>query len=84
MKPGEVKVDKSTGMVTRQRGVSLNTDAGKMSKYGGAYQIDSLPDGLQVKQVGSDPGHYEIVPEYPMSQADFQSKLNQIKTSPVK
>ena len=55
-----------------------------MSKFGGAYQIDSLPDGLQIKQVGSDLGHYEIVPEYPMSQADFQAKLSQIKTSPVK
>ncbi|ATW25301.1 hypothetical protein DCMF_11450 [Candidatus Formimonas warabiya] len=84
IKPGEVKIDKSTGLVTPQRGVSLNTDAGKMSKFGGAYKIDSMPEGLQIKQVGSDPGHFEIVPKYPMTQAEFQGKLNQIQTSPVK
>lgn len=89
IKPGEVKIDKATGNVKTNRGVSINVDSAKMQKLanmkglGNAYRIDSLPEGLKIIQQGNDPGHFEIVPEYPMPLEAFQSLLNQISTSEV-
>lgn len=89
IKPREVKIDKATGNVKTNRGVSINVDSAKMQKLanmkglGNAYRIDSLPEGLKIIQQGNDPGHFEIVPEYPMPLEAFQSLLNQISTSEV-
>lgn len=54
-----------------------------MKGLGEACRIDSLPEGLKIIQQGGDPGHFEIVPEYPMPLETFQSQLNQIGTSEV-
>jgi RHS repeat-associated protein len=78
---GEVKFDKQTGMVLPQRGVSTNTDPAKVVKYGGAYRIQSLPKGLQFRQVGSDPGHYEIIPSEAMPWERYDELLDQIATA---
>ncbi|MGE5329543.1 MAG: fibronectin type III domain-containing protein [Deltaproteobacteria bacterium] len=84
LKPGEIKIDKATGMVKDTHGVSLDVNPDTVSKFGGAYKIDSLPDGLKIIQRGSRAEHFEIVPTKPMTVDEFQGLLNQIKTSPVK
>ena len=84
IKAGEIKIDKATGMVTSTHGVSLDVNPNTVSKFGGAYKIDSLPDGLQIIQRGSRAEHFEIVPTKPMTVDEFQGLLNQITTSPVK
>jgi hypothetical protein len=71
-------------MVTGTHGVSLDVNPNTVSKFGGAYEIDSLPDGLKIIQRGSRAEHFEIVPTKPMTVDEFQGLLNQIKTSPVK
>jgi hypothetical protein len=84
IKPGEFKIDKETGLVTSEKGVSVNVDPNAIpTKHGDPNLVESLPDGLKIIARGK-PVHNEIVPEYPMMQTEFQSKLNQIKTSPVK
>jgi RHS repeat-associated protein len=83
LKEGEVRIDQGTGLVKTTRGISLNTDADKVSKYGGAYQITYLPDELKITQVGQDAGHYEIVPTVEMTKEKFQDLLNKIETKPV-
>ncbi|MGN6711392.1 cellulose binding domain-containing protein [Anaerocolumna jejuensis] len=84
IKPGEIKVDKVTGIVKDTHGVSLNVNPSAVSKYGGAYKIDSLPDGLKIIQQGKNVEHYVIVPSRSMGVDEFQGLLNQIKTSPIK
>ena len=83
LKPGEIKIDKATGMVKDTHGVSLDINPDTVSKFGGAYKIDSLPDGLKIIQRGSRAEHFEIVPTKPMTVDEFQGLLNKIKTSPV-
>ena len=83
MKPGEVKFDKETGLVTSEKGVSVNVNPNDLPiKYDKPKIVKYLPDGLKIIPRGK-PGHYEIVPEYHMALAEFQLKLNQIITSPI-
>jgi RHS repeat-associated protein len=77
-KAGEFKVD-ANGNVTSARGVSVNADPTKVGRFGGAYEIQSLPPELMVKQVGLDPGHFEIVPREPMTIERFFELLGKIE-----
>ncbi|WP_437920660.1 hypothetical protein [Sphingobacterium sp. LRF_L2] len=73
------------GYVENKRGISLNTDASSLSKFGGAYRIESLPEGLKIIQRGNDAGHFEIVPvNRNLTVPQFQNLLDQVKVSPVK
>lgn len=84
IKPGEVKIDSKTGLVKTTHGVSLDVNPDTVSKFGGAYRIESLPEGLRIIQRGSRAEHFEIVPAYEMPLEQFQKLLNQITVSRVK
>ncbi|MDQ3111509.1 MAG: T9SS type A sorting domain-containing protein, partial [Bacteroidota bacterium] len=60
----DYRLDKETGFVETTHGLSVNVNptSESMTKFGGAYKIESLPDGLKIIQRGEKPGHYEIVP----------------------
>ena len=62
-------------------GVSINVDPNNDSKFGGAYKIESIPEGLKIVQRGTKLEHFEIVPEYEMPLEEFQNLLNQIEIS---
>ncbi len=81
IKPNEVKVD-ADGFVVNTRGVSVNTDASSLNRFGGANQIEYLPDTLKINQIGNA-NHYEIVPNGNLTPKQFQSELNKIKTTKV-
>jgi len=72
-----------TGKGGKPQGISLNSDPNNLfiQKYGGAYKVESVPEGLQIVQSGN-PGHYVAAPKAPMTfeEIDFLSKL--IKTIP--
>jgi hypothetical protein len=76
-KPHEIRLD-ANGMVTPTHGVSVNTSPAGLERFGGARQIKSVPEGLQIIQRGSSPTHYEIVPRAPMPPTQFQHLLNQV------
>ncbi len=83
VRPGEVRIDKATGLVRTDRGVSLNINPAEVEKFGGAYPVESIPDGLKIIQQGTrDPGHYEIVAAYPMTLEHYQELLSQVKLAP--
>ncbi|OPX41848.1 hypothetical protein CLHUN_42800 [Ruminiclostridium hungatei] len=84
IKPKEIKIDNATGLVKDTHGISLDVNPNAVSKFGGAYKIDSLPEGLKIIQRGTRTEHFEIVPTKPMTVDRFQELLNKIKTSPVK
>jgi hypothetical protein len=82
-KPYDVRIDKQTGMMRPGYGVSLNTDPLKMEQqFGSAYQVGSIPDGLEIIQRANDLTHYEIVPVYPMTFEQYANLLKQVVLVP--
>ena len=81
VKSNEVKLNPKTGNVKTTHGVSLDVNPGTVSKFGGAYKIESLPEDLQIIQRGVRPEHFEIVPKYEMPLEIFQGLLNQVVVS---
>lgn len=83
VKPNEVKVGGKTGLLKDTHGVSVDVNPDTVSKFGGAYKIDSLPDGLKIIQRGLRSEHFEIVPSTPMTLEEFQQLLSLIEISPI-
>jgi hypothetical protein len=77
-KPGEVRVDPATGLLRTTHGISVFDRPDNLERFGGAYQVLSIPDTLRIIQRGRDPHHFEIVPVVPMSQAEYEDALKQI------
>ncbi|HEX9990210.1 MAG TPA: hypothetical protein VGE45_17260 [Chloroflexia bacterium] len=74
----DVDIDSRTGLLKPTRGVSVHMDPKSLEKFGGAYRIKSLPEGLQLKQRGKDLNHYEIVPAEPMSFEQYAELLKRV------
>jgi outer membrane biosynthesis protein TonB len=67
------------GSLKTTHGISLDTDAAAMGKFGGATKINTIPPELKIIQRGGKLGHFEIVPREPgMSPSRYQELLNQI------
>ncbi len=76
-KPNEVKI--RDGMVQSSHGLSINRNASKVEKFGGAYAVMSIPETLKIIQRGTrDPEHFEIVPAEPMSLEDYTNELRRV------
>ena len=82
-KLGEVKIDKATGMVLPQRGLSVFDRPDNLDRFGGANEVTNLPEGLRIIQRGKDPHHYEIIPATPMPFDEYAELLKQIVLVPV-
>lgn len=63
----DILIDPDNGFLRTDRGVSLFDDAAKVERFGGAYQVESIPETLKIQQRGRDPGHYELMPAEPMT-----------------
>lgn len=68
------------GLVQPGKGVSVNINPAKVTKFGTPTQVSSLPGGLQLVPRGSV-GHFEIAPSRPMPMGEYQSLLNRINVS---
>ena len=75
----DVKIDPETGLLKTSRGISLSTDPNGLARFGGAHEIESIPEELEIKQVGQNPNHYELTPKQPMTMEQYQNLLNQVK-----
>ncbi len=51
----------------RWRGISVNEDPAKVSKFGEVTEIQVLPPELEFTQIGNRPGHFEITNKGPMT-----------------
>jgi len=83
LKANEIKINPQTGLVKTTHGISLDVNTDVISKFGGAYRIESIPEGLKIIQRGQRLEYFEIVPAYEISVEQFQSLLNQIKVKPI-
>jgi hypothetical protein len=78
VRPGDVKVDRQTGLIQTTHGLSLDTDPAGLSRFGGARKVLSIPDELHIAQRGQRETHFEIVPKEPMTLDRFQELVSQI------
>src|ERR1044072_9170848 len=78
VRPHEVRVDPSTGLLRTTHGVSVFDRPDNLERFGGAHQVTAVPAALQVVQRGRDQHHYEIVPAVLMALNEYQQALNEI------
>ena len=76
-------IDRNTGLLRTDRGVSLFVDPAKVERFGGAYRVEAIPEGLKMQQRGRDLGHYELVPAEPISFERYVELLKQVVLHPV-
>jgi hypothetical protein len=74
--PGEGQVKSLNGKINR--GTSLNFNPTGLDRFGGAYRIKSLPEGLGIAQRGPDLGHFEIVSTRQMDEAEYLNLLKKV------
>jgi hypothetical protein len=79
----DVLIDRNTGLLRTDRGISLFADAAIVERFGGAYRVESIPEGLKMQQRGRDPGHYELMPAEPISFERYVELLQQVVLRPV-
>jgi hypothetical protein len=79
----DVLIDRNTGLLRTDRGISLFADPATVERFGGAYKVESIPEGLKMQQRGRDPGHYELMPAEPMSFERYVELLQQVVLRPV-
>jgi RHS repeat-associated protein len=77
----DVKVDGEGNLkldgLGRSRGISVNTDPAKVSKFGEVTEVQLLPPELEFRQIGKL-GHYEIVNKGPMTFERYVELLKEI------
>jgi hypothetical protein len=74
----DVLVDRETNLLRTDRGVSVFDDPTLVERFGGAYRVEFIPEGLRVQQRGRDPRHYEIMPAEPMTFERYTELLQQV------
>jgi Domain of unknown function (DUF4157) len=79
LKPGEVKLDRATGLVQPTHGPSLDVVPENVARFDGAHRITHIPTELKVIQRGSRIEHFEVVPRQPMTESKFQQLLDAIE-----
>lgn len=78
----DVLINPSNGLLRTDRGISLFDDPVKVERFGGAYQIESTPQSLNIHQRGRDPGHYELTPAEPMTFERYIELLDYVVLRP--
>jgi len=80
----DVLVDQNTGLLRTDRGVSVFAEVERVERFGGAYQVASMPAGLTIQQRGRDLSHYEILPAEPMTFERYATLLQQVVLCPIR
>ena len=78
-----VRIDRATGLVKPDRGVSVSTAPDGLDRFGGAHALGAIPAELRVIQVGRNPNHHEIIPVAPMAFDRYAELLQQIPVARV-
>jgi hypothetical protein len=73
---------KRTGLLKTNRGVSVFNRPDNLDRHGGPHRVTNVPAELQIIQRGVNPDHFEIVPAYPMTLAEYEDALGKIVLVP--
>ena len=79
--PNDLNIDPRTGNLRTTHGISLETDAAALARFGQVRQITSIPPTLKIIQRGRRRTHFEIVPRLPMPADDYHHALTQVQLS---
>jgi hypothetical protein len=79
----DVIINPQTGLISPTRGVSVFDRPDGLERFGGAYELGTVPPALRVIQRGRDPHHHEIVPAYPMTLSEYEGELAKVSLKPV-
>jgi hypothetical protein len=79
----DVLIDQNTSLLRTDRGISLLADRATVERFGGAYRVESIPEGLKMQQRGRDPSHYELMPAEPLCSERYVELLQQVALRPV-
>lgn len=82
-RPFEFRIDPTSGFVLPTHGISVFNRPDNLDRFGGAHQVTNVPNELAIIQRGRNPTHFEIVPAYPMTLAEYQAALSKIVLVPV-
>lgn len=82
-RPGEVRFDPATGLLRSTHGISVFDRPDNLDRFGGAYEVKTLPDKLRIIQRGRDPHHLEVNPAVPMPPTEYEEALQQIVLAAV-
>src|SRR5437667_3789381 len=82
-KDKDVRTDRKTGLVLPRRGVSVRRMPDGLERFGGPYRVTNVPAELEVRQIGADLDHYEIIPVRPMTFGEYEELLGRIVLVPV-
>ena len=82
-RPCDYRVDKATGLLFANRGVSVSDRPDGLEHFGGAYLVTQIPAELRIVQVGHNAHHFEIVPVQPMTLDDYEKALDQVVLTAV-
>ncbi len=82
-RPIDVRPDPVTGLLRPGRGVSVFSEPDGLERFGGAFEVTSVPPELTVVQTGRNPKHYELAPTAPMTMAEYTAALGRVGLSPV-
>lgn len=74
----DVLIDRDTGLLRVDRGISLFSDPALVEKFGGAYRVEFIPPSLKVEQRGRLANHYELMPAEPMTFEKYVELLAQV------
>jgi hypothetical protein len=74
----EVIIDPVSGLVLPVRGISVSSSPNNLEHFGGPYLVTNVPAELQIVQKGNNPTHFEIIPAYPMTPAEYEDALNKL------
>ena len=79
----DVLIDRDSGLLRTDRGISLFANPATVERFGGAYRVESIPEGLKMQQRGRAPGHYELMPAEPISFERDVELLKHVVLRPV-
>ena len=79
----DVLLERNTGLLRTDRGISLFDDPVKAERFGAVYVVESFPEGLKMQQRGRDPGHYELMPAAPMTFERYVELLTHVVLRPL-
>jgi hypothetical protein len=79
----DVLLERNTGLLRTDRGISLFDDPAKAARFGEVYVVESFPEGLKMQQRGRDPSHYELMPSEPMPFERYIELLTRVILRPL-
>lgn len=79
----DVIINRKTGLVMPNRGVSVFDQPDGLERFGGAYEVGPIPDTVQIVKTGRNPHHFEIAPAFEMTFERYEFELSRISLTPL-